>query len=957
MLNEFRSTNITWDKATSRIYSPVTANASDENGRKLVVQIVNSGQVEDLTGATLHLYWETRDKAHDGLDVFKAVDLKKGEFELSYTTGMLSNQGVLNANLVLIDTVGRVVSERFKITVTEGIDNDAIQSENSFSSLTQALIDVSNLEQNYAPRLNDLTAQLQQTEQELSSQLAQKASKDELNALGELKFGGEYPTLSALQNAYPTGATGVYLVIADGFVYRWNGASWIQSVQFQSTGVADNSVSYSKQNFLTVDDTDTRSVKVKKEYTIEGLPYYQNWWIDYIKEGIVSATTTRSVIYEIPKNVQEIKIQTLGEHNRFVVALANDISLGSVATVLYKGVNGDGASVGNETYIATTNGYKYLVVGISTSGTKIPVTFTVREKEIEMATSDDVNKNQIKEKEDYAVYTKKQTLVDGYNHYVNKRFNFKNNFVYDDINPRSIAYEIPANSSIKIETIGSHNRFVVALVPDLEHLTKGLLLYAGENNDGISTGDETFNVENTGYKYLMVTLSTSGTKVPVHLTVDENLKLATTDFVNKMGTSSITGIGKTKEVYPVMFGVKMSNERDVSKGYSETPRPLGWLYYIPEAPYKIMYADGSPDNMKHIFNWDQSVTWNGISTPNQYRPFITKDGDVIFVWRGDLLGNGTGIANVRQNPIIYPAGDFDSPIEVDLGDEIKPSSWLQNCGADFIYNQDVFIFSEYTRPSHLYSYVWKVTKPFTDPNNWRKVKEFELSGSNLKGMKHAHTINYDTFSGTVYLTTGDDDTAAKVFASHDYGETWELVLEGQRRFARVLNFVFTKEKVYWANDDSTHGFYSIDRDVDGVPDFTNITTLYNLSGHPPTYVNCLIDEPNGILMLHRYDSTNAGPLIVHFWDIESATMHVVKEIYPTEDVTSEWGFRVEAANFYHSKGDGRIIVGFGSPQNKMDLLNNASFVQNVDKINNLSLEVVRTGDSFDLKVSAITDRS
>ena len=180
LLNEFRSTYITWDKATRRIYSPVTANESDENGRKLVVQIVNGGQVEDLTGASLHLYWETRDKLHDGLDVFKSIDLKKGEFELSYTTGMLSNKGVLNANLVLVDTVGRIVSERFKITVTEGIDNDAIQSENSFSSLTQALIDVSNLEQNYAPRLNDLTAQLQQTEQELSSQLAHKPTYDEV---------------------------------------------------------------------------------------------------------------------------------------------------------------------------------------------------------------------------------------------------------------------------------------------------------------------------------------------------------------------------------------------------------------------------------------------------------------------------------------------------------------------------------------------------------------------------------------------------------------------------------------------------------------------------------------------------------------------------------------------------------------------------------------------------------
>lgn len=154
MLSEFRSTNITWDKATSRIYTPITANESDENGRKLVVQVINNGQVEDLTDTSLHLYWITTDKRHNGLDAFKAVDLKKGTFELSYTTGMLSNRGVLNAHLVLVDTTGRVVSERFKITVKEGIDNGAIQSENSFSSLTQALIEV-------GPRINSLTAQLQ----------------------------------------------------------------------------------------------------------------------------------------------------------------------------------------------------------------------------------------------------------------------------------------------------------------------------------------------------------------------------------------------------------------------------------------------------------------------------------------------------------------------------------------------------------------------------------------------------------------------------------------------------------------------------------------------------------------------------------------------------------------------------------------------------------------------------
>lgn len=239
MLSEFRSTNITWDKATSRIYSPVTANESDENGRKLVVQIVNGGQVEDLTGSALHLYWITIDKLHDGLDVFKAVDLKKGEFELSYTTGMLSNKGVLNANLVLIDTVGRVVSERFKITVTKGIDDDAIQSENSFSSLTQALIDVSHLEQTYAPRLNDLTAQLQQT-----------ATKTELQSVASGSPKGVYTTLSALQTAYPTGNANIYVVSADGNWYYWEGTAWTSGGTYQSAGIADKAVTPRKTNFI-----------------------------------------------------------------------------------------------------------------------------------------------------------------------------------------------------------------------------------------------------------------------------------------------------------------------------------------------------------------------------------------------------------------------------------------------------------------------------------------------------------------------------------------------------------------------------------------------------------------------------------------------------------------------------------------------------------------------------------
>ena len=173
MLDKFRETAITWDKANRKVYEPLRVSAGDNKGRKLTVQLVNDGVVEDLTGASLSLFWETRDKTNKGLDAFTSVDATKGEFEIYYTTGMLSNEGTLNANLVLVDTSGRVVSEPFKITVFKGIDDEAIQSSDSFTALTEALIDIGDLEQNYAPRLSTL----EQNDVSLSQQLQQTSLK------------------------------------------------------------------------------------------------------------------------------------------------------------------------------------------------------------------------------------------------------------------------------------------------------------------------------------------------------------------------------------------------------------------------------------------------------------------------------------------------------------------------------------------------------------------------------------------------------------------------------------------------------------------------------------------------------------------------------------------------------------------------------------------------------------
>ena len=408
-----------------------------------------------------------------------------------------------------------------------------------------------------------------------------------------------------------------------------------------------------------------------------------------------------------------------------------------------------------------------------------------------------------------------------------------------------------------------------------------------------------------------------------------------------------TGITKTKEVYPVLAAVKTVNDRD-----NEIPRPIGWLYIVPEPPYRMLYASGSPDNMKYLCDWDITKTYDGNRDPSWYRAFITKDGDIIFVYRGDRHFSA-GDEKSRQNPIIYPSGDWENPVEIDFGERLKPTAWLQNCGADYLYNQDLFMFSEYTRPSHTTCNVWRVQKPFTDPDNWEIVYTETVTAS----MKHLHTLNYDPYSQLIYASTGDSSSANQILSSSDFGETWKIEHSGDSK-ARVLNLIFTKDKVYWANDDGgNHGLYSVDRDSSGVPDFSNITELYKFVSVPPSYATILIDEPYGLLILNRFDGGTEGPLPIHFWDIDTQSMHVIKEIdYVGETPPGGgWGFRLEAVNWYQARGDDRIVTGFSNPPNDMDLLGNTKG-DNIERINNLVLQVSKKDGEYELDISALQDR-
>lgn len=59
-----------------------------------------------------------------------------------------------------------------------------------------------------------------------------------------------YYTLSALQNAYPNGADGVFLVLENGHIYIWNGSSWADAGTYQGIEVPVKSVSPMNTTFL-----------------------------------------------------------------------------------------------------------------------------------------------------------------------------------------------------------------------------------------------------------------------------------------------------------------------------------------------------------------------------------------------------------------------------------------------------------------------------------------------------------------------------------------------------------------------------------------------------------------------------------------------------------------------------------------------------------------------------------
>lgn len=246
-LDNFRRIDMQMNRANDYQLETQFVKEGDYNGRELVVQITNAGEVSNQTGVSLNLGWHHDNVGNSGLDPFAVVDASKGIFKITYPTEMLI-AGDVTATIQVIEDGKITLTRNFKITVENSpIDEGTIVSENSFTTLQNALKTVnqydgrlSNLELSKADKSNTVT------QSEFDSWVA------------TLLDGGPsifVESLAELQTTYPNGAAGVALVreTDSAKIYVWNGTAWEDFGDYQGIEVKDGTITLEKLAFTAED--------------------------------------------------------------------------------------------------------------------------------------------------------------------------------------------------------------------------------------------------------------------------------------------------------------------------------------------------------------------------------------------------------------------------------------------------------------------------------------------------------------------------------------------------------------------------------------------------------------------------------------------------------------------------------------------------------------------------------
>lgn len=375
--------------------------------------------------------------------------------------------------------------------------------------------------------------------------------------------------------------------------------------------------------------------------------------------------------------------------------------------------------------------------------------------------------------------------------------------------------------------------------------------------------------------------------------------------------------------------------------------PKAAIQYLWHDDRNVFYISSSlHGDKKKIFTFDSSK-FHG-EPVERWSMGFDKYGNILCVFRTEQLSQAVTSDTLRKNPVLIVKDQGYTPQIIDFGAALKPSAWLQDSG--YLYTDDYVIVTEYTRWNMETANTWKVTYPISDPANWEVAQSFDV----IYPFKHIHMVDRDPYTGHVYTTTGDVDEAAGIYVSVDAGDTFTTLLHGSEKYCRVLNWVFTKDWIYWATDSSgpIHWLFRAPRRADGVMDADNIEDMALFpTDSAPTYATIHMPKIDALLFLNRSDATTTT-LAVDLWDLKAGRMVRLDTLNAAGGVAGPIGFRCECFT-YVPRGN-EVAVGFsntlgeGGYQHRLGLLGNTTRLD--ARVQNLIMTVERipgaTEDSF-----------
>ena len=266
-----------------------------------------------------------------------------------------------------------------------------------------------------------------------------------------------------------------------------------------------------------------------------------------------------------------------------------------------------------------------------------------------------------------------------------------------------------------------------------------------------------------------------------------------------------------------------------------------------------------------------------------------KNGDIIMATR-NTRGSIT-IFNSKTNELVELP--FNSA-------KMKPMGWLYNSGCCFDNDEngnEICLFAEYAQsPATSGGFnVWRGVYPYTSEDNWSIVMYVPYVGDDANGITHFHQVRRDPWTGIIYLTSGDASNESKWWYSKDHGKTFTLLTTGatsgyEEHICRCINFIFAKDKIYFATDHGTnHCLNSVERDADtGIIKVDSRVKITDLPDKQATNFLCYSNSPKGIFMYDRWDigyGSPTAPIKVQFYSLETNTLIDVTEL----DINDTWG--------------------------------------------------------------------